>query len=221
MIAGTWPKGKVVRYESGLDWTDLGQLGISTEQFQINEVNDLQVYNGMLYAGVIPKAEVYRLDGGTRWTLLRSLLTDPGFYPLNMHSWARVACMAGFAGRLFQGTSTCVGRYDQTNPTESGRVYSMEAGKNVSFDDDLGTNWRHITAVRERAPSSCTWMGIWSRRPPAFDNEDYDLSIRSPLVMGFGAKGYLNGALDDVRLYRGSLEAGQVRDLFTRRGHDA
>ena len=209
LIAGTWPHGKVLRYESGLDWTDLGQLGISTDQFQINEVNDLQVYNGMLYAGVIPKAEVYRHDGGTRWTLLRSLLTDPSYSPSNVYSWSRVTCMTGFAGRLFHGTSTCVGRYDQTNPSESGRVYSMEAGKNVSFDDDLGTSWKHIVAVREKNAIKLYVDGNLVSTSPSFDDEDYDLSNRAPLVMGFGAQGYLNGALDDVRLYRGSLEAGK------------
>lgn len=36
------------------------QVGIFTETYQINEINDLRVYNGKMYAGVIPKAEVYR-----------------------------------------------------------------------------------------------------------------------------------------------------------------
>ena len=41
IYAGTWPQGKVLRYEGGEQWTDCGQLGIATKQYQINEVNDL------------------------------------------------------------------------------------------------------------------------------------------------------------------------------------
>ncbi len=218
LIAGTWPKGKVLRYDGGTEWTDTGELGISTEQFQINEVNDLQVYNGKLYAGVIPKAEVYRFEGNARWTLLKSLVTDPAYSPPNSHSWSRVTCMAEFGGRLFCGTSTCYGRYDQSNPSESGRVYSMEAGKNVSFDDDLGGNWRHVVAVREKSAVRLYVDGRLAATSSAFDDGDYDLSNRAPFVIGFGANGFLSGILDDIRLYRGPLDANQVLDLYKRRG---
>lgn len=62
--AGMWPQGKVLRYEGGVNpgrWTDTGQLGINTDTYRINEVNDLTVYNGKMYAGVIPLGE-NRLD---------------------------------------------------------------------------------------------------------------------------------------------------------------
>jgi hypothetical protein len=218
LCAGTWPKGKVLRYEGGTEWTDTGELGIATDKFQINEVNDLQVYNGKLYAGVIPKAEVYRYEYDSRWTLLKSLVTDMGNSPMNTHGWSRVTCMAEFGGRLFQGTSTCFGRYDPSNPPESGRVYSMEAGKSVSFDDDLGGTWRHVTAVRDKDVVRLYVDGRLSSTSTTFSADDYGLFNNSPLAIGFGANGFLSGTLDDIRLYRGPLGPDQVLDLYKGRG---
>ena len=218
LYAGTWPKGKVLRYEGGTEWTDTGELGIATDKFQINEVNDLQVYNGKFYAGVIPKAEVYRYEFDSRWTLLKSLVTDMGNSPMNTHGWSRVTCMAEFGGRLFQGTSTCFGRYDPSNPPESGRVYSMEAGKSVSFDDDLGGTWRHVAAVRDKDVVRLYLDGRLVSSSANFSADDYPLFNNLPLTIGFGANGFLSGALDDIRLYRGTLEASQVQDLYKGRG---
>jgi hypothetical protein len=207
-----------LRYEEGTEWTDLGELGIATDKFQINEVNDLQVYNGKLYAGVIPKAEVYRFESESRWTLLRSLVGDIANSPLNTHGWARVTCMAEFGGRLFQGTSTCFGRYDPSNPPESGRVYSMEAGKSASFDDDLGGTWRHVTAVRESDIVRLYIDGRLTSSSATFSPDDYGVFNISPLSIGFGANGFLSGILDDIRIFRGALSAGQVLELYKGRG---
>ncbi|MFB3924366.1 MAG: hypothetical protein ACE145_21810, partial [Terriglobia bacterium] len=150
LYAGTWPHGKVLRYEGGTEWTECGQLGIPTDQYQIDEVNDLTVYNGKLYAGVLPKAEVYRYEGGTEWTLLRSLVSNFRWSPGDVHTWFRAPCLTSFRGRLHAGTGACFGRYDPEVPPEAGRVHSMEAGKNVSYDDDLGSGWKHVVAVREK-----------------------------------------------------------------------
>ncbi len=224
LYAGTWPKGKVLRYEGGSEWTDTGELGIATNEFQINEVNDLQVYNGMMYAGVIPKAEVYRFEGyahrfrNPKWTLLRSLLTDPTYNPGDVHTWSRVTAMTEFGGRLFQGTSTCFGRYEPGNPPESGRVYAMEEGKSASFDDDLGGSWRHVAAVRDKNLVRLYIDGRLISSSTAFADADYDISNRSSLIIGFGANGFLSGTLDDIRIYRGVLDAGQVMDLYKGRG---
>ena len=100
LYAGTWPHGKVLRYEGGEEWSDCGQLGIPTDKYQINEVNDLTVYNGKLYAGVIPKAEVWRYEHNpkwqirsTNWTLLRSLVERSSWNPADVHTWFRVPCL--------------------------------------------------------------------------------------------------------------------------------
>jgi Concanavalin A-like lectin/glucanases superfamily len=218
LYAGTWAKGQVLRYDGGTKWTDIGQLGISTEKFQINEVNDLQIYNGKLYAGVIPNAEVYRFENGRTWTQLRRLVTDVTNTPLNLHGWSRVTAMAEFGGRLYCGTATCHGRYDPGNPPESGRVYAMEAGKNTSFDDDLGGRWRHVAAVRDKDIVRLYVDGQLSSSSDAFSADDYDLFNKSPFLIGFGAKGFFSGTLDDIRLYRGPLSANQVLDLYKGRG---
>jgi hypothetical protein len=226
LYAGTWPKGKVLRYEGGSEWTDTGELGISTVDVEINEVNDLQVYNGMMYAGVIPLAEVYRFEGyasvhrfsNPKWTRLRSLMTDPTNSPRNPHGWCRVTAMTEFAGRLFQGTSTCFGRYAPTNPPESGRVYAMEAGKSVSFDDDLGGTWRHVAAVRDKNVVRLYIDGRLNSSSTTFAESDYDISNRSQFLIGFGPNGFLSGSLDDIRLYRGPLDSNQVLHLYRGRG---
>ena len=41
-------------------------------------------------------------------------------------------------------------------------------------------------------------------------SEDYDLSIDSPLRIGFGAQDYFRGRITDVRLYRGELTATEI-----------
>jgi hypothetical protein len=152
LFGRTWPLGKVLRYEGRESdrWTDCGQVGISTETYQINEINDLRVYNGKMYAGVIPKAEVYRYEKEQEWTLLRRFVTSTKWLRADGLTWARVPAMTVFQGKLFHGTSECYGRSDPGNPAEAGRVYTMEAGKNVSYDDDIGEGWKHVVAVRDR-----------------------------------------------------------------------
>jgi hypothetical protein len=226
LYAGTWPQGKVLRYEGGDQWTDCGQLGIPTDRYQINEVNDLTVYNGKLYAGVLPRAEIYRFEVDTRkhkydttWTLLRSLVQRPTWNPGDVHTWFRVPCLTQFQGRLYLGTSTCFGRYDPEVPPEAGRVHSMEAGKNVSYDDDLGSGWKHIVAIREKGHLKLYVDGALKSVSASFDNADFDISSRAPLLIGFGARNYLTGSLDDVQIYEGALTSNQVSDLYRRAGH--
>jgi hypothetical protein len=233
LYAGTWPHGKVLRYEGDDRWTACGQLGIATDQHQINEVNDLTVYNGKLYAGVIPKAEVYRYDRDSNWALaedyqydrdsgwtrLRSLVHWYNWSASDGHNWFRVPCLTQFQGRLYLGTSTCYGRYDPEVPPEAGRVHGMEAGKNVSYDDDLGTGWKHIVAVREKGHLKLYINGELKSSSGAFDNSDYDISSRVPLLIGFGARNYLNGSVDDLRFYGGALTANHVSNLYRKGGN--
>ena len=74
LIAGAWPEGLVCRHEGAMEWTRCGVLGLRNglreeNQGAINEINDLTVHNGKLYAGAIPKGEVYRYEEGTDLTL--------------------------------------------------------------------------------------------------------------------------------------------------------
>lgn len=218
LYAGTWPHGRVLRYEGEGQWTDCGQLGIPTDKYQINEVNDLTVYNGKLYAGVIPKAEVYRYEGGQDWTMLRRLVSNPDWSPSSYPTWCRVPSLTVFQGRLFQGTSTCMGHYDPMVPPEAGRVFSMEAGKNVSYDDDIGAGWKHLVAVRQGGRLKLYVNGAPQVTSSAFDNSDYDITNTLPLLIGSGALNYFTGTLDDIRIYGGALTANQVQDLHRKAG---
>lgn len=143
LYLGTWPTGKVLRYDG--NWIcETGQVGISTEKFQINEINDFAAYNGKLYAGVIPKAELYRYDGDWNWTLVHRLVNNPEWAAEDISSWCRVPCVNIFNGKLYCGTSTCEGIAAEHSHYQVGRVMAFEAGKCVSFDDDLGSDWKHI-----------------------------------------------------------------------------
>ena len=64
VVIGTWPQGYVLRYEDDGKWSITGRLGLPEGQPKINEINDLTVYNGKLYAGVIPLSEVLPLRRG-------------------------------------------------------------------------------------------------------------------------------------------------------------
>jgi hypothetical protein len=94
----------------------------------------------------------------------------------------------------------------------------MEAGKNASFDDDLGGAWRHVAAVRDKDVVRLYLDGQLSSSSDTFSTDDYDLFNKSPLLMGFGAKGFFSGSLDDIRIYRGPLGARQVAALHRGRG---
>jgi len=216
--AGTWPYGSVMRYEGETNWTDTGQLGIPTDKYRINEVNDLRVYNGKFYAGVIPKAEVYRYEADGDWTMLRRMVRDLFWSGDNDTTWFRVPAMTVFQGKLFHGTSTCHGTADPMRPAESGRVYAMEAGKNVSYDDDLGAGWKHVVAVREKDLLRLYINGKEAAVSGRFDNDDFPMSNRAPLLIGLGAQTNFSGSMADVRFYGGALSAGQVSDLYGKAG---
>ena len=94
----------------------------------------------------------------------------------------------------------------------------MEAGKSVSYDDDLGSGWKHVVAVREKGRLKLYVNGRLGAASTAFDPSDYDLSNTNPLLIGFGAQNYFSGALNDLRIYGGALSPEQVRDLHTGAG---
>lgn len=214
LYAGTWPYGNVMRYDGESNWIDTGQLGIATDKYQINEVNDLRVYNGKMYAGVLPKAEVYRYEAVGNWTMLRRMVQDANWAGGDNHTWFRVPCMTVFQGKLFHGTSTCHGAADPMSPAEAGRIYAMEAGKMASYDDDLGTGWKHLVAVREQNVLRIYLNGKECAVSSRFNSEDYPQSNRSPLLIGLGATSNFSGSLAEVRIYGGALSADQASNLY-------
>ena len=167
------------------------------------EVMGMAVHNGKLYAGTLPLAEVYRFDqhpGGTfaKWTHVGDLDQTPDV------KYRRAWTMAEFQGRLFCGT------------LPSGRVLSIEAGKNVTYDHELAPGWHHIAATKQGSRLKLYIDGKPVANSASFDPADYDLSSNQPLIIGFGPTDYFNGRLRDLRIYARALTSEDV-DAVARR----
>jgi hypothetical protein len=225
LCAGTWPEAQVARYRGGENWEPFGRVGEDG-----TEVNTLTVYNGKLYGGSIPRAEVCRYDGQERWTSLRRFYSPDGWQPglpgganrKQVNEWTRVTSLAVHQGRLFAGIGNCTSaRVD--NPSDPadilGKVYSFEAGKCVSYDEDLGPGWKHIAAVRQNGELSLYVNGQLKARSARFDPSQYDLSTDRPWRIGLGQTDHFAGRMSDVRLYKGGLSAAQVQGIFAEKAH--
>lgn len=219
LCAGTWPEAKVARYLGGEEWQEFGRVGEDG-----TEVNTLTVYNGKLYGGSIPRAEVCRYDGAPRWTSLKQFYSPDGWKPglpgkaktKEVNEWSRVTSLAIHAGKLFAGIGSCTSAVIDTpaDPADVlGKVFSMEAGKCVSFDEDLGPGWNHLAAIRERGLLKLYVDGKLVAKSAAFSPADYDVSTDQPLRIGFGQTDYFAGKISEVRAYNKALSAAQVRKL--------
>ena len=125
-------------------------------------------------------------------------------------------------GKLFAGIGTCTSALVDT-PADAtdvlGKVFSMEAGKCVSYDDDLGPGWRHIAAVREGGLLKLYVNGKLAGKSSPFNAADYNVSTGQPLRIGFGQTDYFCGKISEVRVYNQALSAGAIRKLFAQKPH--
>lgn len=187
---GTWPNGRVFRFDRGERWVSAGRLG------EEKEVMGMALYNGKLYAGTLPLAEVYRLDDSTNWTRTGRLDLTPDV--LYRRAWS----MAIFDGRLFCGT------------LPSGRVHSLEVGQNVTLDRALAPGWKHLAVSREGGRLSLFLDGTRVASSTSSSSASpLDLTNQAPLRVGFGAHDYFRGSLSDLRLYDRALSVGEVAAL--------
>lgn len=217
--AGTWPEARVGRYLGGEQWEEIGRVGEDG-----TEVNALTVYNGKLYGGSIPRAEVCRYDGDPHWASLKRFCSPDAWQPglpgkassKEVKEWSRVTCLAIHNGKLFAGTGNCTSAVQDT-PADStsavGKVFSIEAGKCVSYDDDLGPGWKHIAAVREHGRLKLYIDGKLTSESSSFNPTDYDVTTDQPLRIGFGQTDYFCGKMSDVRAYNEALTASRIRKL--------
>lgn len=183
-----WPKALVYRYEGEQRWTNVGRLGSELEAM------GLAVHNGKLYGGTLPLAEVHRFDGDGKWTSTGQLDRTPDV------KYRRAWTMATYQGRLYVGT------------LPSGRVYSLEAGQNVTHDNELPAGWHHLAAVRA-GKSLRLYVDGKQVAQSALVPAEYDLSCARPLRIGFGGQDYFNGSLSDLRLYRRALADAEIATL--------
>jgi hypothetical protein len=220
LCAGTWPLAKVSRYLGGEKWQEFGRVGDDG-----TEVNALVVYNGKLYGGSIPRAEVCRYDGREQWTSLKRFHSPAGWVPVppadnggrptreQVAEWSRVTSLTIHDGRLFAGIGSCTSSVLDAPADVRGRVYSMEAGKCVSYENDLGPGWKHIAAIRETGRLKLYVNGKLVAKSSAFDPAEYDISNDRPLRIGFGQTDYFRGRMADVRIYNCALPEAAVAKL--------
>jgi hypothetical protein len=219
LCAGTWPEAKVSKYLGGEDWQQFGRVGDDGM-----EVNSLAVYNGKLYGGSIPRAEVCRYDGKPEWTSLKRFYSPPSWQPVapakarpkDVMEWSRVTSLTVYQGRLFAGIGSCTSAVVDTPPDPAdvlGRVFSMEAGRCVSDDNDLGAGWKHLAAVRDGGMLKLFVNGKPVAQSTAFKSAEYDVSVDQPLRLGAGQTDFFAGRIQDVRMYNRALSAGRIRQL--------
>ncbi|MBA4107082.1 MAG: hypothetical protein C0485_15155 [Pirellula sp.] len=217
LCAGTWPEGKVTRFDGGDSWTELGRVGEDG-----TEVNALVTYNGKLYGGSIPRAEVCRYDEQPAWTSLKRFYSPEGWQPVppsqvggkptraEVNEWSRVTSLTVFNGQLFASTGSCTSSILDAPADVRGKVFSMEAGKCASYDHDLGPGWKHLAAVRKQGVLTLYVDGRPVATSFSFEPGDYDLSNDRPLRIGFGESDYFCGKINDVRAYRRALGEDEI-----------
>lgn len=193
LYVSEWPKAHVFRYLGGDKWQDTGKLGGELEAMP------LVVYNGKMYGGTLPLAEIYRYDGDENWTRFGRVDNTPDV------KYRRAWSMAVFQGRLFVGT------------LPSGRVLSIEAGKNVTYDRALTSGWHHIAAVKSDSVLKLYIDGLLAGESSGFEAQEYDLGSPSQLQIGFGAQDYFRGRISDVKIYRGELPPEQIQQQASQR----
>jgi len=189
LYVSEWPNAHVFRYRKDFDWIDTGKLGEELEAMP------LLIYNGKMYGGTLPLAEIYRYDGDENWKWLGSVDSTPNV------KYRRAWSMATYQGRLFVGT------------LPSGRVLSLEAGKNVTYDRPLEPGWHHIAAIRGENVLRLYVDGKLVAESLEFENSDYDLTVNQPLQIGFGAQDFFRGSLAEVQIYRGELLPDQIKSM--------
>jgi hypothetical protein len=218
--AGTWPEGKVSVYEGGTDWRVMGRVGADGM-----EVMALAVYNGKLFGGSIPRAEVCRYDGEFQWTSLKRFYSPEGYDPglpgkmskRQVNEASRVTSLTVFDGKLFASTGSSTSSVLDAPCDVRGKVFSMEAGKAASYDDDLGPGWKHLAAIRDGGLLKLYIDGKLVAESTPFDPAKYDLSSERPLRIGFGQAEYFAGRMADVRLYRGALSEPEIQELCSKK----
>lgn len=220
LLAGMWPEARVVEHQGGGNWTDRGRLGDGTE------VNALTVYNGKLYAGAIPRGDVSRYDDDAGWTSLIKFFSPPGWEPgpptdpvrSEINHWTRVTSLTVYQGRMFASIGSCTSALRDAPAGIRGSVYSVQAGQCISYDKDLGPGWRHLAALRAGGELRLYVDGRLVSKSEPFHTDEYDLSVKQPLKIGFGEQDYFTGRIREVRLYHRALSAGEIDALHKSAG---
>jgi len=186
---GTWPSGRVFRFEDLNRWTDVGRLGTELE------VMGMSVHNGRLIAGTLPLAEVYAYDGSESWDRLVQLDATPDV------KYRRAWTMAEHDGEVYCST------------LPSGKVFAFAQGHQVAWGHSLPSRWCHVAAIKASQQLRLYVDGELVAQSYLPQQSDFDLNCDAPLRIGAGMNGTLNGHLSDVRIYQRALADEEVEAL--------
>ena len=186
---GTWPSGRVFRFEGIDKWIDTGRLGEELE------VMGMAVHNGRLIAGTLPLGEAYSYEGGTTWKRLARLDLTPEV------KYRRVWTMAEHDGRLFAST------------LPSGKIFAYSAGMQAAWGHSLPAGWRHVAAVKSARRLTLFVDGERVAVSPPFETARCLVDSNQPLLIGTGANGPIHSPLADVRIYRRAIGEPEVAAL--------
>ena len=189
LFVSEWPQAHVFRHLGGTDWEDTGKLGEELEAMP------LLVYNGKMYGGTLPLAEIYRYDGQNHWSQIGRVDHTPDV------KYRRAWSMAVYKGRLFVGA------------LPSGRVLSLEVGRNATYDKSLSSGWHHVAAVRDANQLSLYVDGTLVSESAPLKANAFDLTSHQPFRIGMGAQDHFRGNMADLRIYRGALSAKAITEL--------
>jgi hypothetical protein len=193
LYVGTWPSGRVYRWEDPDRWTDVGRLG------EEREVMGMLVHNGRLIAGTLPLAEVYSYEGGSRWKRLARLDHTPNV------TYRRAWTMVEHEGQVFCST------------LPSGRIFAFSAGQQAQWGHSLSPEWHHVAATKSQDRLTLYVDGQPVAQTQVFDAGSYSLDTRAPLRVGRGMNGPFNGRLSGVRMYRRTLNEAEIKTLAQQR----
>jgi hypothetical protein len=120
-----------------------------------------------------------------------------------------------YNGKLFATITTSRGSAkDEPIDDIRGRVYAMEAGKNVSYDADLGPGWQHLTAIKDGNRLELYVNGRLDAISSHFEPAVYDISNDKPLKIGFGELNYFTGKIQEVRIYNRALGESEIQRIY-------
>jgi len=224
LYVGTWPLGKIAVHREG-KWVDCCQIPFTPE------IYSFAVYNGKLYIATIPYGDIFRYEEWANqkgkgyyeeWQKLsfangtflkRPVPQDP--LPNAWRHWTRPTSMTVYDGKLYLSLGSGSSNIKDAPCDQRGKVFCMEAGKNVSYDKDLGIGWQHIAAVKEGGKLKLFVDGkLVKESLVSFKAKDYDISNNEPLKIGFGQLNYFAGKIKEVRLYNKAIGSGEVKNIF-------
>jgi hypothetical protein len=131
----------------------------------------------------------------------------------DVSEWSRVTSLTIHDGRLFASIGSCTSSVLDAPADVRGRVFSMEAGKCVSYERDLDAGWNRIVAIRQGRFLKLYVNGQLVAQSTAFDPAEYDLSNDRPLKIGYGQTDYFCGQIADVRIYNRALDEAEIAKL--------